>query len=327
MKLASKLIGLPVVSFETGKKFEKIEDIIYDDQTNSIVALLVDRGGMFSEAKIIEYSKISSIGDDAIIVVDENVVMTASESELVSRAVGEQVSVRGKQIMTEDGKDLGKVTDLSIDEVSGRVVGYIASGGIFNDLYKGQPYVPAPQAIKVGGDVLFVPSETAQLMEQNVGGLQATMQSIGHKAGEIKDNVVQKTTEFKDAAVEKYDELKTQATSNETKEKVGGFVDNAKDKFSQTVDKIKGSAGEIKDQAQDALVEQRIKGALGKKTNRVVLDEQDNVILDVGEIITHESVEKARSANMLDVLLASVYNKGPDFSNDELKAGEQSIRL
>ena len=117
MKLASKLIGLPVVSFETGKKFEKVEDIIYDDQTNSIVALLVDRGGMFSDAKIIEYSKISSVGDDAVIVVDENVIVSASESELVSRAVGEKVSVRGKQIMTEDGKDLGKVTDLSIDEV------------------------------------------------------------------------------------------------------------------------------------------------------------------------------------------------------------------
>ena len=37
-----------------------------------------------------------------------------------------------------------------------------------------------------------------------------------------------------------------------------------------------------------------------------MLDKQDNIILNVGDSITHQAVERARLADMLDVLLDSV---------------------
>ncbi|MDQ5852218.1 MAG: photosystem reaction center subunit H, partial [Chloroflexota bacterium] len=55
---------------------------------------------------------------------------------------------------------------------------------------------------------------------------------------------------------------------------------------------------------------------------RVILDPQDNVILNVGELITHQAVERARQAGVLDMLLSSVYEKDPEISPEELRAPE-----
>ncbi len=52
--------------------------------------------------------------------------------------------------------------------------------------------------------------------------------------------------------------------------------------------------------------EQLIKAALGRPVNRVILDKEDIVILDVGELITNKAIEKAKQAEVLDILLDSV---------------------
>ena len=48
------------------------------------------------------------------------------------------------------------------------------------------------------------------------------------------------------------------------------------------------------------------KSALGRWSNRIILDKQDNISLNVGDLITHQAIERARTADMLDVLLDSV---------------------
>lgn len=72
----------------------------------------------------------------------------------------------------------------------------------------------------------------------------------------------------------------------------------------------------------------RIKDALGRPSNRVILDRQDQVILNVGDLITNQAIEQARMANMLDVLLDSVDTKVPEIAEEERSApvaGEASL--
>jgi uncharacterized coiled-coil protein SlyX len=72
----------------------------------------------------------------------------------------------------------------------------------------------------------------------------------------------------------------------------------------------------------------RIKNALGRPSKRVILDRQDNVILNIGDLITNEAVERARAADMLDVLLNSVDESDPEIKNEERVApvpGEASL--
>jgi hypothetical protein len=92
---------------------------------------------------------------------------------------------------------------------------------------------------------------------------------------------------------------------------------------------LRSNASSIQQQSARKLEEQRIKNALGRPVTRVILNEFDNVILNVGELITHQAIEEAREAGILDVLLNSVYTHSPQFSKDEMRApgtGEASLQ-
>ncbi|MEA5497434.1 hypothetical protein VB834_23830 [Limnoraphis robusta Tam1] len=55
--------------------------------------------------------------------------------------------------------------------------------------------------------------------------------------------------------------------------------------------------------------DKEIKAALGRPIKRIIRDEQGQIILDVGDLITHQAVFRARQAGVLDVLLSSVYRR------------------
>jgi len=74
------------------------------------------------------------------------------------------------------------------------------------------------------------------------------------------------------------------------------------------------------DQADDKFMEKRIKHALGRPASRVILDADDNIILNTGDIITNRAVLAAREAGVLDILVDSVYTEKPKLALEELKA-------
>ena len=45
MLKGSDIIGLPVVTFDSGEKIEKVTDVVFDHSTNQVLAFLVDEGG------------------------------------------------------------------------------------------------------------------------------------------------------------------------------------------------------------------------------------------------------------------------------------------
>ena len=87
-------------------------------------------------------------------------------------------------------------------------------------------------------------------------------------------------------------------------------------------EKVKEKVGDAKERGAQELEEKRINAALGRPVNRVILDRQDGVILNVGELITHKAVEQSRQAGVLPVLLDSVYKGEPELSQDDLRATE-----
>jgi len=69
----------------------------------------------------------------------------------------------------------------------------------------------------------------------------------------------------------------------------------------------------------------QIKQALGRPVTRVILDSQDNVILNTGEVITNQAVRRARVANVLDILLDSVYEGDAPLTAEDLRGPEAGM--
>jgi len=468
MRNGKGLIGKPVVSYDTGERFKNIVDLIFDQENNIILGFLVDEGGWFSNALVLPLENIKAIGSDAVIVHSREAIAPANDFPLIQSILERDNILRGTKIMTVDGRDLGTMSDLYFDDTTGVIEGYEVSGGIFADAYSGRSFVPAPETLKIGEDVAFVPSETADLMEEQTGGIKAALQTAGGKVQEMAQTAGTKAQEMAQTAggkaqeaaqatgaklqevaqaantrltnavidpkeqeafvlgkvaqrsvmttdgiyliregeiVTETDILVAQsnnmidelyrATGGNVKDKLGerlsgavanatvdqtlgrrvnktlytpeGFVvavegqivtakvierakaqhqeqalmvsvgltngdalrttttdvgQNVKEGAKGLWEQVKETATNLQEQGTHMIEEKRIKGALGRPVTRVILDLNDEVILNVGELITHQAIEVARQADVLEVLLDSVYTETPKLSLDELRAPE-----
>ncbi len=483
MRKGNDIIGKAIVAFDTGEKIGRVKDLIFDQERNYLVALLVQEGGLMSEARVVPLVAIQSIGMDAAIVSSADRIIPAKSDPTVANILDRNNIMTGTHIMTVSGQDLGKMVDLYFDETSGAIEGYEVSGGIFADAYSGRSFVPAVQTLRIGKDYAFVPVMVADLMEEQVGGIKAAiqdtsdkMQVAAQKAGEqISEVSRQATTQIANAIVDPesqkqfvlgrktesevlrpdgsvfipanklvtvadakaaeqlgiLDRLyraaggnltedamqRAQEIGKDVKDKASDVAQGVKDKanaaaahytidqalgrrvtttvrtrngsivaasgqivtqqtieraqthhleeallrsvglstsnaaksstndalnaasyqlghtadrFSQStiqgtssvIDWVKQTSEKVRAQSTHAIEEQQIKGALGRATTRVILDKQDRVILNLGELITHQSIEAARHSEVLEVLLSSVYTKAPEFSQATLTAPE-----
>ena len=459
MRNGKGMIGKPVVAFDSGEKFNTIVDLIFDQQNNLLLGFLVDEGGWFSNALVLPLSKIQAIGNDAVIVPSRDVISSASEVPEIQNILEKDNVLKGTKIMTVDGRDLGTMTDLYFDDKTGVIEGYEVSGGIFADAYSGRSFVPAPDTIKIGEDIAFVPSETADLMEEQTGGIRAALYTAGEKAQEFAQTAGEKAQEFAQTAGEKAQEaaqmantkltntvvkpeeqeefvlgkvaeraVKTsdgivliqegqvvhqshiiaarnsnimdelyRATGGSVRDKLGEKMSGAVASMSANVsvdqalgrrvnkmiftpegsvvavegqivtpqviarakshhqeqallesvglttgkalrttgsdvgnqvkegamglwDQVKETASNLQEHGTHVVEEKRIKGALGRPVTRVILDRNDEVILNVGELITHQAIAIARQADVLEILLDSVYTTTPNLSLEELRA-------
>lgn len=94
------------------------------------------------------------------------------------------------------------------------------------------------------------------------------------------------------------------------------------------IGELKTDVNDFKERRAKAKEIKEIKNALGRPSTRVILDREDNVILNVGDLITNQAIERARSADMLDVLLDSVDEQKPSIDDAERSApvpGEASL--
>jgi uncharacterized protein YrrD len=413
MRKGKDLIGKPIITYDSGQRIAKVVDLIFDQNDNRLLGLLINEGGWFSGAKVLPLYLVKAIGIDALIVPSRDAIAPSRNYADLHQILEHNNILNGTRIMTTDGRDLGKLIDLYFDETSGIIEGYETSGGLFADAYSGRSFVPVTQTIKIGEDVAFVPVETVALMEEQVGGLKAAFQTASEKIQSTAQVAGEKFQETAQVAGEKFQSTtqvageKFQSTTQLAGERMNatvagltieqaggrraqravytpegyiiaaqgqivttGAIDRAKATHQESAllaavglstpaaaqtqagtlatttgerlktttvvagdrlqegaanmwDRVRETANDLQGRSADAIEQKRVKGALGRPTTRVILDRQDTVILNVGELISHKAIDSARSAGILDVLLDSVYTETPHLSIDELRAPEK----
>ncbi len=406
MRKGNEIIGKTVVSYNTGRRIDIVKDLIFDQNSNRLLGFLIKEGGWFSSPRVLLLSDVLAIGADAIIISSKDNIFEAKQVPDIARILEYNNVLKGTRILTTDGRNLGTMVDLYFDDKTGMVEGYEVSGGMFADAYSGRSFVPTPKTFKIGKDVAFVPVETALLMEEQVGGIKAAMQSAGEKVqdtmhstneklqdvgGKIKessstlsqnlsgqfnstlagraveeakghrvrqfvrsddgfiiaapgqivgDSVIKFAQRFhqeepllqavglstRDAAQSRANGMamvagdRVRVTAYKAEDQLQQGAQKLKVEANQLWRQLKTGMADFQDRSSEAIEQKRIMGALGRPVNRVILDQQDQVILNVGELITHQSVDVARQSRVLEVLLSSVYTETPKLSREDLEA-------
>ncbi|HEX2863618.1 MAG TPA: PRC-barrel domain-containing protein, partial [Deinococcales bacterium] len=398
MRKGRDIVGKPVVSLEGGTRIAAVKDLVFDQDENILLGFVVDEGGWFSRAKVLPFAAVQSIGEDAVVINNQADIRPADSLPAVDGILRRKNLIGSTTLMTTDGRNLGRLTDLFVDETSGQVTGYEVTGGLFSDLSSGRSFVPAPSTITIGDDVAFVPPETAAEMEEREpGGIQgafnsaqASAQEAAGRAGEaaaerakefavgktasrdvvapdglpvvakgetiteahvlaaedkgclpqltaaaglgalqgaaaqaggrLSDNALEATRGRRvgrevraeggllvaaqgqivtDPVIERARLYHREgeliaavggATAQSAGENVSAAAGDLRESAGNLIDRAKQSFAQARDRAAQEEEERRVRASLGRPVSRVILDPQDAVILNVGELVTHHAV-------------------------------------
>ena len=189
MRKAKNLIGLRAITQNEGKDLGKVHDLLFTDDSRQLLALLVSDRELFGfkDATAIAWSQVREIGTHAIMVPEENAVAKVHSDDVIAEAYDNEKTLTSKQLTTDKGETLGKISDLYLGD-NGNVVGYEVSGGLFSDAYNGRRYLDAPSDVVVGKDVIIMPHQIVDDLNnqanQQPGGIKGALSS----AGETVDN-------------------------------------------------------------------------------------------------------------------------------------------
>ncbi len=297
------VIGLKVLTLSKGQQIEDVEDIIYDPSENQVKALLVDKGGLFSDAKVIPLSSVKSIGKDAVMVKDVGVIKKASEvGEKVSHIAHEDTYLTKTRIVTESGTDLGHVTDLYFDDHTGVVHDLEVSQGL-KDLQSGKKKVKVSDILTVGKDatIVRVAAESRMQKQARSQGVQGGITAMHKRA-----------PTFLDEAKETLSSLgqKTSAKARELQEKAAEQIQpqQSSSDIQRGLEKTANATREKMLQGKEKITEIQRENAVGKYVTKNILTRNDDVLAVRGDLITNGLLDEAEGAGVLGQMLANISN-------------------
>jgi uncharacterized protein YrrD len=164
MRTGKSLLGLSVVGQDDGTQLGKVKDLIFDHDTNQVLALVVNEKDLFGlmDAQVVPWRQIVSVGDDVVLVRNGQSRINLRDDQSIQDVAQRETSLSGTQIITVDGQHLGTLADMRIDEITGRVLGYEVSGGFVADTLRGKKFLPAPPRLHIGQDAAIAPPEAAE---------------------------------------------------------------------------------------------------------------------------------------------------------------------
>jgi uncharacterized protein YrrD len=344
------ILDKPVVSYDTGERFDRVKDLVFDQNNNQLLGLLLEEAGWFSSAKVILLKDIKAIGPDAVIVPSKDSAIGANEIKVIEQILKHNNILKGTRIMTTNGRDLGTMIDLYFDEQTGSVEGYEVSGGIFADAYSGRSFVPAIQTLKIGEDVAFVPSQTAEYMEEQVGGIKGAVQSAsvkvqdtaqvtGEKLQELGQATSQKVQAAAEVTGEKFEEFKTvasekaQAAAGVTSERLEEFKGMAAEKAQGAADITSSSMGAFARSASASLTNAIVEPseqkafALGKVAQESVSTPSGQTLVLKGLLITPLVLDSAEAAGVLDAVYRAAGGNLTEKMGDRLGSAVSALGI
>jgi len=157
------LLGLPVLETGNGTQIGEVQEVVVEIDQATVRGIIVTNANWFSNEQGIEFHDVYSIGRDAVMVRNGDVIQEASSFTSSGRVYRLQ-ELLDKPIFTEAGFQLGILVDLGFDNITGEIKTYQVSDGIITDLLYGRMILPLPQAQMVGQDKVIVPESMAKLL-------------------------------------------------------------------------------------------------------------------------------------------------------------------
>ncbi|OLN28181.1 PRC-barrel domain-containing protein [Desulfosporosinus metallidurans] len=213
MKPSRKYLSLPIISLQEGQQIGYVKAIILNASTKSLAAIVVDPKGFFKDQRIIPYSRVVSVGDDAITIDKESHVEKTSNLPELFDLVKEKLTIIGTKMVTETGKTLGTADEYYVEPQTGKITQIEISGGKLEGFLSGKALIAAEYIMTIGHDVIVTQKGSENALTVADKGLNDSFKNLVHSTTHLASETTHTISNY-------FKRTKTQSVSNPASEKI-----------------------------------------------------------------------------------------------------------
>ncbi|MCL4426275.1 MAG: PRC-barrel domain-containing protein [Firmicutes bacterium] len=282
MKKSLELIGLPIVSIAEGVELGEARELILNPVGGEVAAIVVTNGKWYSPPRVVPFSLVQGVGQDAIMVENNSAVVPLANMPELEKKLDLDISVRGVRVITRGGRQVGYVKDYYLDPAVGKIAGYELSES------SGRNIIPAGAAVTIGKTLLVVTEEVEQSLTDDPSSLS------GGPAGQSGTRVTGTAGPGPTVTAGM-----TPGFSPVSPKAAGNAANG-------TANNLAGSVSSAGSPMADLFKDRQEKFLLGKKSTRVIKDAAGQTIVTSGQSITQEIINRAKENGKLAELVASI---------------------
>jgi uncharacterized protein YrrD len=160
MYRVSDIIRKPIVSAETGDRLGSVSDVLLEDGSISLVALVVS-DGLLAKEQVLPLRDVKMLGGDTVLAHQQTGILDLGQWRQSGVKATRSSALRGKPVVTVSGHRLGEVSDLLVDEKTGAFSGLEVAKHDLGGLRTRRSIIQGSQEIRVGPDAVVVPDAAA----------------------------------------------------------------------------------------------------------------------------------------------------------------------
>ncbi len=154
--LHNRLIGVPLMSLQTGAQVGTTTAAIIDPRRLNIVAFYCEGANIGFKPAILHTSDIREYSDIGIIINDSDDIMLPDDLVRLKEVLDFQFELVGKRVVEDTGRKLGKISDYATDIESFYIIKLHVQPSLFQSLGAAELLIDRSQIVNITDDKIVV---------------------------------------------------------------------------------------------------------------------------------------------------------------------------
>lgn len=292
MKKSIEIIGLPVISITEGRELGMSKTLLIDAKNGTIAAITIEDEDWYRGVKLLPYSSVIAIGEDAVTVTNSENILTLEDAGDYEAMMDANIKIIGTKAITKSGTIQGKVVEIYVGD-NGKIekCEIEARDGSLSEITSDQISIFGKQVTVIDSDL---EKKTELIAPKAPAAAVAAPKAEEKPAAEPK------------AEAPKAEPAKAEAPKAEPKQEakpaepkaVPAPAPKAEPKQEAEPAKAEAPKADPSIQMADKATEERHRRfLLGKTVTRKITTDSGVVLVNEGDTVTEEVLQKVKIAN------------------------------
>lgn len=318
MKKSVEIIGLPVISITEGRELGMSKGLLVDAKNGAIAAIIIEDEDWYRGVKLLPYSSVVAIGEDAVTVVNSETILTLENAGDYETMMDENVKVIGTKAITKSGTIQGNVVEIYVGE-GGKIekCEIEAADGSLSEITSDQISIFGKQVTiidseKKTDELSAAPAEStevaveAPVVEEPTAEAPVVDEPTEEAPAEAPAEETQPEEPAEEPIVEEPAEEAPveEAPAEEAQPKEEPAAEEVKEE--EPAPEPVAAHDSMHQAANNTTIDRQRKFILGKTARRTLTSPTGVVIVNEGDPITEEVIQRAQLSNMFVPLTLNV---------------------